>query len=103
MCYFDEDILKYTIFDNCIMNKFNILKSNMNFGGIINSKLKYIVFENNDFTEVSFFNTMLADIDFTSCIIDNIKVSENLKELKNGIFSVIQSVELAKLIGIIIK
>ncbi len=75
----------------------------MNFGGIINSKLKYIVFENNDFTEVSFFNTMLADIDFTSCIIDNIKVSENLKELKNGIFSVIQSVELAKLIGIIIK
>ena len=53
-----------------------------------------------DLTKVNFFKTSLSDIDFSSCRIDGILVSENLNELKGASINAAQAVDIIKYIGI---
>ena len=66
-----------------------------------NAKLKNLKLEDTNLVGVNFFETNLKGIDFTTSNIEGIVVS--IKDLKGAIVSEMQAIELAKLLGIIIK
>lgn len=51
----------------------------------------------------SFFQTPLAGIDFTTCILEGITVSDDGHELRGAVVSPMQAAALAKLLGLIVK
>lgn len=55
------------------------------------------------FRKASFFKTSLKDIDFATCDIEEIIVSDTMEELKGVKVNLAQAVSLAKRLGIIIK
>lgn len=57
--------------------------------------------DNTDLSSSIFSDISLKDVDFTTCNIEGCEF--RVKDLAGGAFSVVQSLELAKLMGIIIK
>lgn len=108
---FEDSILKDVVFKESLGRY-----SNFSF-----SKFKGVSFENSDFqsgvfqevqnnkllvdhtdlTRAIFSGTSLKGVDFTTCTIDGCEF--RLNDLAGGTFSVSQTLELAKLMGIIIK
>lgn len=94
---------KLSNLDSCRFDHVSICETSMEHGNITACKMKDIQVLRTDFTLASFFKTPLRGIDFTECTIDRITVSEELSELKGVIINPYQAVELAKLLGVIIK
>ncbi|MEG2596733.1 MAG: pentapeptide repeat-containing protein, partial [Ruthenibacterium sp.] len=55
------------------------------------------------FAGAEFFHTSLKDIDFTTCVLDAISVSDGAKELNGAIVNIHQAADLSALLGLIIK
>ncbi|MEE0714109.1 MAG: pentapeptide repeat-containing protein, partial [Blautia sp.] len=55
------------------------------------------------FRKVNFFRTSLKDIDFSTCDIEEISISDTMEELKGVKVHLAQAVSLAKRLGIVIK
>lgn len=68
-------------------------------------KCRFVNFwvDNVCFRKASFFKTSLKDIDFATCDIEEIIVSDTMEELKGVKVNLAQAVSLAKRLGIIIK
>lgn len=69
------------------------------------SKCRFVNFwvDNVCFRKASFFKTSLKDIDFATCDIEEIIVSDTMEELKGVKVNLAQAVSLAKRLGIIVK
>ena len=62
--------------------------------------LKEIVFRENRLVRTSFFKTPLRGLDFTSCDLEDVQVSEDGKELAGAKVDIYQAAEFAKLLGL---
>ncbi|MDK0716861.1 pentapeptide repeat-containing protein [Clostridium perfringens] len=65
------------------------------------ANLKKVNFQNVNLKESIFRGTNIKDIDFRTCNIEDIDL--NMENLKGGIFTAYQALELSKFLGIIIK
>lgn len=81
----------------------NIRDSFFNYGFLSEMKMKKIKLDNVNFSNTDFFKTPLKGIDFSSCIIENIRVSDNYSELRGMQLSITQTMDIALIIGIKIK
>lgn len=70
---------------------------------ISETKLKGIVLERNKFDSTDFFKTSLKGMDFTSCELQGILLSEDMREIKGAKMNIFQAAEIARMIGIIIE
>lgn len=95
--------LQYANFTSSKFINCKIYHSNMNDTFFSECKLKDMQLENSSFMRSEFFKTPLKAIDFTSCIIDGIRVSLFGKELSGAIVNTYQAAELSKLLGIKVK
>lgn len=68
-----------------------------------NCKLKKLQMDKNQCIGTEFFKTKLKDVDFTTCILEGIRVSSENGELKGAKVNFFQAAELAKMLGIVIK
>ena len=66
-------------------------------------KLKKLQLDRNQCMGTEFFKTKLKDVDFTTCILEGIKVSTENGELKGAKVNLFQAAELARMLGIVIK
>lgn len=69
------------------------------------SKCRFANFwaDNVCFCKVNFFKTSLKDIDFSTCDIEEIVLSDTMEELKGAKVHLAQAVALAKRLGIVVK
>ena len=65
--------------------------------------MKKIKLNNVNFSNADFFKTPLRGIDFSNCVIENIRVSDNYSELRGMQLSITQTMDIALIIGIKIK
>lgn len=72
-------------------------------GEISGASLGNTIFEECDFTRVNFAKTLLAGIDFTSCDIEGIMLTQGFTELKGAIMTSYQASRIAEAFGIIIR
>lgn len=70
---------------------------------ISETRVKRLVLERNKFDSTDFFKTSLKGIDFTTCELQGILMSEDLREIKGAKLNIFQAAELAKMIGIVIE
>lgn len=68
-----------------------------------NCRFKKLKLDRNQCVGTEFFKTKLKDIDFTTCILEGIKVSTENGELKGAKVNLFQAAELAKMLGIVIE
>lgn len=78
---------------------------NMDFTEAGFSKCRFANFwaDNVCFCKVNFFKTSLKDIDFSTCDIEEIVLSDTMEELKGAKVHLAQAVALAKRLGIVVK
>lgn len=55
------------------------------------------------FIATDFFRTPLKDLDFTTCTLEGISVSDGGSELQGAVVNLYQAAELARLLGVIVK
>ena len=65
--------------------------------------LKRTEFTDTDLTAASLQGTMLKGIDLTGCTLTGNSYGEALRELRGAIVSPVQAVELAKLLGVVVR
>ena len=63
-------------------------------------KLKKLTAEGVDLSGVSFFHTPLSGLDFSTCGIEGLTVSESLSELRGLTIGAHQAIDLIKLLGV---
>ncbi len=69
-------------------------------GFFVSCQLKETLLQGNRFIRTSFFQTPLRGVDFTSCELEAVQVSEDGKELAGAVVDVYQAAEFAKLLGL---
>lgn len=97
-CNFD-----YAYFDN---SKFNSVIFKLS--DLSNVSFTEVRFQNVELDEVKlhntcFFKTSLRDIDFTSCQMSKIGLSNDFRELRGAVVNLYQAADLAKLLGVVVK
>ena len=95
--------LKYAQFSHSIFNNIDIAESDLSESDFSECRLKEFYPEKTRFQRSAFFKTPLRGIDFTSCQIDGIVVSDNFTELRGASVNLYQAAGLSKLLGVIIK
>ena len=130
---FSDAVFKQCAFENCKGEKADFYGCTMQHvsftdgyftgAGFDASRMSYIMGNHTDFTEAGFsqckfantdwmnvcfqkaefFKTSLKDMNFSSCNIDGIIISDNMSELKGMKVNLFQAVDLAKRLGIEIE
>jgi uncharacterized protein YjbI with pentapeptide repeats len=110
---FSDGKFSHLSMEECNLNYANFTYSKIENCEIINSDLSGAFFsdcalknfypEKTKFSGTDFFHTPLKGIDFTSCIIDGICVSDDWNELREMTVNTFQAAELAKFLGVNIK
>ena len=108
-----------TIFSEAVMKHVKIMDSTLKYASLNNAKFEYVEMNHCDMTESSisetihknwnaskclfigtnFFRTKLKDFDFTSCELENLIISDTLEEIRGAKITAIQSLEMARLLG----
>lgn len=95
--------MQYANFTQVFLEMVQFLKSGLQEASISSCKLKQCYWEECDLTRVDFFRTSLRNIDFSTCQIEGILMSDDYKELQGLTVNGFQAMELAKLLGLIVK
>lgn len=95
--------LNYANFDSSKLEKIRIADTQLNNGNISQCKCKGVAWSGTRLTEASFFKTSLRGMDFTTCDISGLSLSDELMELKGAVVDLYQAAELAKRLGLVIK
>ena len=66
-------------------------------------KLKQCQWEACDLSRVDFFRTSLKNLDFSTCQIEGLLLSDNYNELQGLTVNSLQALELSKLLGLRVK
>jgi uncharacterized protein YjbI with pentapeptide repeats len=85
----------HAVIDNCIIENCKCIESSF-----AETKLKKLTLKEIIFTGTDFFKTSLRGIDLSHCIIDGIKISADLFELKGATLSAEQAIELIRVFDI---
>ncbi len=93
----------YAAFDSVRIERFLIDRSSFNESFFTSAFVRSVELRDSRLIGASFFRTPLKDIDFTSCILSNITVSDDKSELRGAIVTLDQAAELAKLLGVVIR
>ena len=70
---------------------------------LVSCNLKAFKTSGSKYLGTSFFRTALGGVDFSTCLVSGLRVSDTFRELRNAVFSADQAVELSMLLGIRIK
>lgn len=95
--------LRYANFTESQLEQCEIVSSDLADTFFASCTFKQLTASEAQFTRAEFFRTPLKGIDFTTCALDGISVSETGKELSGAIVNIFQAAELARLFEIIIK
>ena len=98
---FDDTTLRYGSFYECKLKQCEFTSCDFTFASVAQTSLQKTRFAESEFVETNFPQTSLKDIDFRTCVLEGILVTND--DLKGAIVSSSQASELAKLLGIIIK
>lgn len=99
----ENSSFKYTKFTLSKFDTCSILKSDMSETFFAECSLKTMQLDGSKFIRTDFFKTSLSKLDFSTCDLQAIVVSDDNRELKGAIVNTYQAVELSKFLGIIIK
>ena len=112
-CSFVDIIIKESVATDCNFQYSNFHQSNVqsseftrcdfSHGAITSSRHKKMALSACQIVETNFFGTSLAGLDFSDCDMSGLIVSDTLSELRGAVVNPIQAVELAKLLGIVVK
>ncbi len=91
----------YANFSNSNLKKTKIEGTNLSNSNMSETKLKNIILNENNLRQAQLFKTNLNKIDFRTCDIEGITV--DIGDLKGMIVNEFQAINLAKLLGIVIK
>ncbi|MGC2872658.1 pentapeptide repeat-containing protein [Ihubacter sp. mB4P-1] len=110
---FSQCKISHTSFTDCAMTMANFTESKLEECSIAscdltesffaNCKFKKLQMDKNQCIGTEFFKTKLKDVDFTTCILEGIRVSTENGELKGAKVNLFQAAELARMLGIVIK
>lgn len=92
----------YSNFSQSVVDDLIISNSQCKHISFMQSKLKKMVCNKVVFSGAEFFKTPLKGIDFSTCEIDGMMVSELLTELKGAKISALQALDIARMTGVII-
>lgn len=98
-----ECCLNYANFDASKLEKVRIENTELNNANISQCRCKAVEWDLVQLNHTSFFKTPLQGMDFTGCVIHELILSDECKELKGVVVDLYQAAELAKRLGIIIK
>ncbi len=99
----DDSHFRYSNFSASGFNTCAILNSDMSDTFFAECIFKSVVLDTSKFIRTDFFKTPLKTLDFSTCVLESICISDEYKELKGVIVNTFQATELAKFLGIIIK
>ncbi len=93
----------YAAFDSVKIERFLIDRSSFNESFFTSAFIRSVELRDTRLIGASFFRTPLKDIDFTSCVLSNVTVSDDKSELRGAIVTLDQAAELARLLGVVIR
>ncbi|NDO46686.1 pentapeptide repeat-containing protein [Clostridium sp. MD294] len=95
---FQKCSFAYTNFSNTLWEKCHIQKCNMKYAFFHKVTFKNIILEYVNFQKADFFKTMLKGIDFSSCDIQAITVSDTFEEVRGMKINAEQAVSIAQIL-----
>lgn len=95
--------LNYSNFDSAKLEKTRIEDTQLNGANFAQCKCKSLTWLNDKLNNASFFKTSLRGMDFTSCDITGLSLSDELEEVRGAVVDLYQAAELAKRLGLVIK
>ena len=96
-------ILELANLDGASLEKLAFRGCSLNDVWFTECKLKQLALEDCTLTHPNFFRTPLAGVDFTRCRLSGLVCTENGAELKGAIVTPEQAVELARLLGLVVR
>lgn len=100
-CKFQNVLGRYFNINNCKILQLSIYESDLSEARFIDCSHQKLVFENVNLTKAEFNHFSMKEINLTSCIIENILIDP--KYLRGSILNYSQMIELAPILGIILK
>lgn len=100
---FEHCQMRYVNFTGTLMESVQFQQCGLQESSISSCKHKQCQWLECDLTRADFFRTMLKQLDFSTCQIDGILLSDDYAELKGLTVNRFQALELAKLLGITIQ
>jgi len=97
---FNSSLGKYSNFAYAKLDGVNIIESDFQSSVFQELQIKKLAFDSTNLSKAVFYNTKLKGIDFTTCNIDDIQLGVN--DISGASVSVVQALELTRLMGIII-
>lgn len=94
---------QYASFDHSSMNGVYAVSSDFTSALISEVKIKNFQSKDSQFIGTNFFKTALKSLDFTESIFAGIVVSDQMLELRGCIVNQFQTVDIAKMMGVIVK
>ncbi|MEG2858173.1 MAG: pentapeptide repeat-containing protein [Clostridia bacterium] len=107
-CSFTSLVISDSTFGYAILDRSNFKKAQLSdvdlrFSSIAECKLCDFATSKTCYTGANLFKTALCGIDFTSCEIDGLILSDTCAELRGATVRADQAAELARLLGVLIK
>lgn len=99
----EKSALRYANITSAQFDKCAIVDCDLSDTFFAGCKLKSFETRESQYFRTEFFHTSLTDVDFSTCDLEGICVSENAEELKGAIVNVLQAIELSRLLGLTIK
>lgn len=99
-CLFADTSLRYASFSGAKWQNVTIDNCCCAEGVFSSMELKRIVLKDVDFTKTVFFKTPLKGVDFSSCQLGGITVSDSLSELYGAKISSFQAADIVSLLGV---
>lgn len=96
-------ILRYTVFDNTILDRVEYLECDLTEAFLTACKPKFFAMEKCSLVRTNFQKTRLRGMDITSCTLEDIIVSPDFHELRGLVVDTFQAAELARMLGLIIQ
>ena len=99
----EDSHFRYSNFSASGLNTCAILNSDMSDTFFAECLFKSVVLDASKFIRTDFFKTPLKSLDFSTCDLQAICISDDHKELKGAIVNSFQATDLSKFLGISIK
>ncbi|MFR5057054.1 pentapeptide repeat-containing protein [Faecalimonas umbilicata] len=100
---FSGCMFSYANLDGSKLEYLEVAESSFRAAGISDCFCREVWWEHVELSEVNFFKTSLRKMNFTTCEIGGILISDDNSELDGAEVNLFQAVELSKRLGIIIK
>ncbi len=100
---FLRGVYRYAGFDSVVCNDVAFEESDLTQCNFAACKWKKVILRGARCVGVSFFGTPLASVDFTTCTLEGITVSDTAAELRGAVVTALQAVDLARLLGLVIR